>query len=325
MAKRAKSDKVEREDRPCPSHSNVIVGEMEDLWEVAASLPSVQSLVAMNWHRYLPADVGTTFLGAAMAAECKLGGECLWEQLNEFCEGVIRATPPPQENTYGDLVAKRFVDYYGEYERTTRGLIKVLIDLGLVTMRDVKGKDILEIPESLPRPDDRLSLCIADVNEPVVFKARFRENAGPRNRVMMGELPAIKRLLNTGWSRHLPLDLVYAFFAAAAVSAGGCTGDLMWENIDDLWNAQRAHKVQLIPKSKALEVETRFLAEYGHGYEKTSRGSVDVLLELGLLSLTQVDEKDYLDVPEKLPTPDMRLYLSGEERVILSDRLKFRI
>lgn len=299
--------------------------ELMALWDDTTSLPPVQDLMSLNWHRYLPPSVAVTFLGVAIALENRLTGDRLWREMEAFVQGVLRTAPTPKQKPYVQFVEKRFNDYYGDYERTTRGLVKVLTDLGLVVQYQRKGQDVMEIPAVLPKPETRLGLCVADLPGPVVFKARHRTDAGPRNRVMFEDLPAINQMLNAGWARHLPPDVAHAFLAAAAVSVGKCTGDLMWDNIEDLYKAQTEFKAPLMPKKKAQEVEKRFADEYGRPYEKTARGAIAVLLDLGILVQSQVDGKDFLEVPEVLPTPDLRLVLSEKEKGLLAERLKIKI
>ncbi len=311
--------------RPTSLQDYITAPNLKPLWRYTVSLRPVQNMMALGWHRFLPAAVGTTFLGIAVAVECGFKGDKLWEELDGFIEGVLRAEPDPEQKPKVDFIDRRFRDYYGDYERTPVGILKVLTDLGLIILRQKDGQDVIEIPANLPNPETKLGLCVADMDETVVFKARYRNGGGPRCRVMFSDLPAIRQLLNAGWGRHLPPDLVYAFFAAASVSVGRCTGKLMWENIEDLWKAQREHKHPLMPKRKELEVEARFREEYARTFTRTARGAVDVLLDLGLLVMNQVDGEDFLEVPEILPTPDMRLFLSEAERSLLAERLKIKI
>jgi len=314
---------------PQQVESTVAVSADEDdphgLWKFTMSLPDVQNFMATDWNRILPPDVATTFLGVAIAVACGYTGDYLWKDLTGFVEGVMRPVPTPEQKPVVDFLVKRFKDYYGEYERTPKGLVKVLTDLGLVILYQVKGKDVMEIPAVLPTAEERLNLCMVDVDEKVVFKARYRDNAGPRERVTYDQVPAIKRMLNAGWARHLPPDLSYAFMAAAAVAVSRCTGALMWENIEDLWKAQREHKNPLLPKRKADEVEERFREEYARPFKRTARGAISVLLDLGLLVKSKVDGEDFLEVPDILPTPDMRLFLTEVEKGILAERLKIVI
>ena len=300
-------------------------GDPHGLWKHTMSLPDVQNLMATDWGRILPPDVATTFLGVAIAVALGYTGDRLWNDLTGFVEGVLRTVPTPEQKPVVDFIVKRFKDYYGEYERTPKGLVKVLTDLGLVVLYQRKSEDVMEIPTVLPSAEKRLNLCMVDVDEKVVFKARYRDHAGPRERVTFDQVPAIRRMLNAGWARHLPPDLSYAFMAAAAISVGKCTGDLMWENVEDLWKAQREHKNPLLPKRKAIEVEERFREEYARPFTRTARGAIDVLLDLGLLVKTRLRGEEFLDVPDILPTPDMRLFLTEAEKGILEERLKIVI
>lgn len=314
---------------PQQAESVATVFPVEDdphgLWKFTMDLPDVQRFMATDWSRILPPDVATTFFGVAIAIACGYTGNYLWRDLTGFVEGVMRPIPTPEQKPVVDFLIKRFTDYYGEYERSAKGLVKVLTDLGLVILHQVRGEDVMEIPAVLPTAEERLNLCMADVEEKIVFKARYRDNAGPRERVTYDQVPAIRRMLNAGWGRHLPPDLSYAFMSAAAVSVGKCTGALMWENIEDLWKAQREHKNPLLPKRKAEEVEQRFREEYARPFKRTARGAIDVLLDLGLLVRSELDGEDFLEVPDILPTPDMRLFLTEAEKGILAERLKIVI
>lgn len=308
-----------------PEAENLVLPDGEVVWALAIKLPAVQNLTALGWHRFLPPELAVTFVGCAIAAASGYTGDRLWAELDEFIEGVLRFKAGEDTKPIVDFIDKRFRDYYGEYERSPMGLVKALIDLGLVVLKQEEGQDVLEIPSQLPTPEKRLNLCMADRDEQVVLKARYRDDAGPRQRVYWDEVPAIKRMMNAGWARHLPPDIAIAFMVAAAVSVGRCTGNLMWENIEDLWKAHKENGTPLMPKRKELEVEDRFRAEYGRPFVRTARGAVQVLLELGLLVLKEVDGEDFLEVPEVLPTPDMKLYLTDEEKGLLAERLKITI
>lgn len=308
-----------------PEAESLVLPNGEVMLSLANRLPAVQNLIALGWHKFLPPELAVTFLGCAIAAKTRYRGDELWRELNEFVEGVVRFRAGEEAKPVIEFIDKRFRDYYGEYERTPMGLIKTLIDLGLVVLKQEEGQDVLEIPSQLPTPEKRLNLCMADRDEQIVLKARYRDDAGPRQRVYWDEIPAIKRMMNAGWARHLPPDIAIAFMVAAAVSIGHCTGTLMWENIEDLWKAQKEQGTPLMPKRKELEVEDRFRAEYGKPFIRTARGCVEVLLELGLLVLRDLDGEDFLEVPDVLPTPDMKLYLSEEEKGLLAERLKISI
>jgi len=308
-----------------PEADDLVMPDGEVMWSVASRLPAVQSLIALGWHRFLPPELAVSFVGCAIAAVVRYTGDRLWKELDEFIEGVLRVKPRDDAKHVLDFIEKRFRDYYGEYERTPMGLVKTLIDLGLVVLKQEEGQDVLEIPSQLPTPEKRLNLCMADRDEEIVLKARYRDDAGPRQRVYWDDVPGIKRMMNAGWARHLPPDIAIAFMVAAAVSVGRCTGTLMWENIEDLWKAHKENGTPLMPKRKELEVEDRFRREYGRPFVRTARGAIQVLLELGLLVLKEVDGEDYLEVPEVLPTPDMKLYLNEEEKTLLAERLKITI
>ncbi len=296
--------------------------DLKALWDRTMGLPPVQNLIAQKWHVYLPPAVATTFLGVALTLDDKLKGDWFWLELEGYVSGVLRAQMPPEKASHVEFIDKRFRDYYGDYDMSFKGLLKVLRDLGLIVQYHRRGQDIIEIPTILPTPEDRLGLCLVDVDEHVTFKARYRNDGSPRHHVEMGDVPAIKQMLNAGWGRHLPSDVAQAFMAATAVSINGIVGDVMWENIEDLYKAQVEYKRPLMPKRKAEEVQKRFAEEYGKPYEKTARGAIAVLLDLGLLVLTTLDGEDYLVPPEVFPTPDLKLSLSDKEKYLLAERLK---
>lgn len=288
-------------------------------------IPNVQRLMASDWYGILPLEVATGFVGVSIGLYHGRNGQLLWDDMMDFIGEVLAVEPGPEEKPVVDFIIKRFKDYYGEYERTPEYILRVLADLGLIVISEVDGEKTFEIPAVLPSAEERLGLCMVDVDEKVVFKARYRNDAGPRQRVTYDDVPAIRRMLNAGWARHLPPDLSYAFMAAAGVAVSKCTGDLMWDNIEDLWKAQREHKNPLMPKRKAAEVEARFLEEYGRQFTHTARGCIDVLLDIGLLVKKRLRGEDFLDVPKIIPTPDMRLFLSETEKEILAERLKIEI
>ncbi len=98
-------------------------------------------------------------------------------------KGILRAEISPEKESYVEFLDNRFRDYYGDYERSTEGMLKVLRDLGLIVQYHRRGLDIIEIPTVLPTPEDRLGLCLADAGEHVTFKARHRDDGSPRHHV----------------------------------------------------------------------------------------------------------------------------------------------
>jgi hypothetical protein len=138
----------------------------------------------------------------------------------------------------------------------------------------------------------------------------------------MDDLPEVRRLLDRGWSRHLPQELAAMFIVVAAVNAGGCRGDLMWLNIQDLYDQAILSGPPFLPPSVKREIAARFADEYGKPYRKTVRGAVNVLVELGLVIRCERDGQEALGIPESLPYPDERLNLNAQEKEILAARRK---
>lgn len=281
-------------------------------------LPPVKQLVAMGWLDELPVTVGMAFLGVAVTSRAGLAGDEMWDHIDAFCDSAQRAKLTQGEKEHFERIGSRFEAIYGSYEKTAGGLVGILVDIGLVTRHRRNGLDVLDIPDTFPLPCGDGKHTRAS-SEGVTIRARPCGN-GDKVRVELDDLPEVSRLVDRGWSRHLPMEVAAMFMVVAAVCVGGCVGDLMWHNIRDLYRQARRCGPPCMPPPLRREVAARFAKEYGKPYGKTARGAVDVLVDLGLLMRYERDGQEALGIPESLPYPDSRLALDDHEKALLASR-----
>ncbi len=284
--------------------------------------PSVKQYTSLGWADEIPLPVSMTFVGVVLASLNGLAGEDMWEQIDKFVGSVTseRTKLGAMEREMEDKIESRFVFTHGAYERTTQAMVELLGERGLVIRGYREGLEVLDIPQVLPRPPGFTRSARA-CPETFTLKARPHGN-GPKVRVEMGDLPEVQQLLDHGWSRHLPQELAAIFMIVAAVNTGRCIGDLMWLNIQDLYDQARRFGPPFLPPSAKRELAARFAEEYGKPYKKTKRGIIDVLVELGLITRYEREGQEALGVPESLPYPDERLNLNTQEKEILAARRK---
>ena len=320
--------------------------DLTDILDTLA-LPNVEKALRMGWFHELPPALFVAFETVALTDFLGLIGESQWKGIEDVCTGALRYKPTPRQQEYLDKFEPWFKKTYGGYEKTPAGLVKCLIDLGLVVKGQLNKEARLYIPDVLPEPFSRIGikgddspetgmkkrlsrLRQANSEEPItVIHAKRRNqsgdvdgNANPatRVRVMMDDLPELQRMLDLGWARHLPVELAAMYLIIAAVSKGKCRGRLMWNNIKDLYSQGRRAGPPYFPPPMRKEVAKRFAEEYGKPHRKSVRGSVQDLIDLGLVVKYQEEGEDVLMVPEVLPSPDTRLNLSPREKQFLEER-----
>ncbi len=311
------------------------------------ALPVVEKALRMGWFHELPPALFVAFETVALTDFIGLTGESQWKGIEDVCTGALRYIPTQRQKEFLDKFEPWFEETYGGYERTPAGLVKCLIDLGLVVKGRLNKDERLYIPDVLPEPfsrtwikgDDsaegvmrkRLSrLRQANSEQPVtVIHAKHRNQSGEvdkhanpatRVRVLMDDLPEIQRMLDLGWARHLPFELSAMYLIIAAVSKGRCRGKLMWNNIKDLYSQGRRAGPPYFPPPMKKEVAERFAEENGKPHKKSVRGAVQDLIDLGLVVKYQEEGEDVLVVPEVLPSPDTRLNLGPREKQFLEER-----
>jgi hypothetical protein len=104
-----------------------------------------------------------------------------------------------------------------------------------------------------------------------------------------------------GWIRCLPVEAGCTLLIVATVSALGLKGQEMWDHIELLWQQSMNYVPSPEEREAIDDVENRFLRVYALDYEKTSKGVVNLLMELGLVIRYKIDGEEYLDVPDILP------------------------
>lgn len=75
----------------------------------------------------------------------------------------------------------------------------------------------------------------------------------------------------------------------------------MWDHIELLW-LQSLNYVPSPAEREAIDdAESRFWRLYALDYERTAKGVVELLIELGLVIRYEIDGQEFLDVPDILP------------------------
>ncbi|MGI6631892.1 MAG: DUF6042 family protein [Bacillota bacterium] len=127
------------------------------------ALPQVRQLLSLGWHRHLPPEAGMTFTSIVILWWSGCKGKEMWEWLSTWHTEGKNYKPDPRQACAKEDVERRFAAEYGKpYKKTLRGLIQLLIDLGLVSQSKCDGEDVLEIPDLLPLPEDVLKLSKAE-------------------------------------------------------------------------------------------------------------------------------------------------------------------
>lgn len=287
------------------------------------SLPPVKKMMELGWSTELPPAIVVTFCAVSLASATGLTGDSMWDYVKGTCQEALRYVPTPQQQEYIDQINSYFEQVYGKYRRTPNGLVKVLSELGLVVRRRRNGEKVLEIPDALPLPDSPIGSNREDGehSEPLtVVRAPLRGSVADRIRVNTGDLSEVHRMGDAGWARHLPMDIASMFLIVAAISRRGIGGAYMWREVKSLYSQTRKAGPPYIPPPKRKEVAKRFAEEYGKPYDKSARGVVDVLVDLGLVERCDLDGEESLKVPEDIPSPDTRLKLSDYEKDLLAMR-----
>lgn len=127
------------------------------------SLPQVQQFLGLGWHRHLPAEAGVTFTSVAILGWSNCKGEEMWKWLEIWHDQAQAYEPDPQQACAKEDVERRFAQEHGKpYDRSLRGIVDLLIELGLVYKDVQDGEEILKIPDLLPLPEDCLTLSRAE-------------------------------------------------------------------------------------------------------------------------------------------------------------------
>jgi len=312
----------QRRVEPCLREVSPILSD-EEFWELTVSLPPVRKMMELGWSTELPPAIVVTFCAVSLASAMGLTGDSMWEYVKGTCQGALRYVPTPQQQEYIGKVDSYFERVYGKYRRTPKGMVKVLSELGMVVKRRRNGEEVLDIPDALPLPNSLIGSTPEDDehSEPLtIVRTPLRGSVADRVRVNTGDLSEVRRMVDAGWARHLPIDIASMFLIVAAISRGGIGGAHMWREIKNLYSQTRKVGLPYIPPPKRKEIAKRFAEEYGKPYDKSARGVVDALVDLGLVERYDLDGEESLRVPEDIPSPDTRLKLSDHEQDLLAMR-----
>jgi len=127
------------------------------------SLPQIRQLLGLGWHRHLPPEAGVTFTSIAILGWSGARGGDMWRWLEKWYSEAERYPLDPRQACAKEDVERRFKEEYGKpYEKSVRGMVELLVDLGLVYRETEEGEEVLKIPELLPLPEDCLKLSKAE-------------------------------------------------------------------------------------------------------------------------------------------------------------------
>lgn len=119
----------------------------------------IHLFTAKGWARHVPPEVWAMYMVIACQWHSRIAGDLMWFNIKDLYPKTLRnvfAGYPPDKRAE---VTRRFSREYGKpYKTTVRGIVRVLIDLGLVERYwDERGEG-LKIPDELPSPADTLVL-----------------------------------------------------------------------------------------------------------------------------------------------------------------------
>lgn len=124
-----------------------------------SELPAMHRMLAQGWARHLPVELGAMFLVVACQAYSGIAGDLMWFNIKDLYPKTLREAFTNFSDRKKVEVARRFAEEYGKsYGTTVKGIIKVLIELGLVERYWKDSGEGLRVPEVLPSPADRLKL-----------------------------------------------------------------------------------------------------------------------------------------------------------------------
>jgi len=127
------------------------------------SLPQVRQLLGLGWHRHLPAEAGVTFTSIAILGWSGCKGEEMWKWLEKWHMEAENCALDPRQACAKEDVERRFAEEYGKpYEKSLRGIVDLLVNLGLIYRETHQGEEVLRIPDLLPLPEDCLRLSRAE-------------------------------------------------------------------------------------------------------------------------------------------------------------------
>jgi hypothetical protein len=127
-------------------------------------MPEIHRMLGAGWARHLPIELAAMYLVVSTQSHSKITGDLMWFNIKDLYPKTLREGFPNFPEHKKVEVANRFREEYGKpYKTTVKGLIKVLIELGLVERYwDGRGEG-LRIPEVLPSPADKLNLSGAEL------------------------------------------------------------------------------------------------------------------------------------------------------------------
>lgn len=127
------------------------------------SLPQVKQLLALGWHRHLPAEAGTTFMSVAILWWTGCKGKEMWHWLETWHSQAADYEPDPRQACAKEDVERRFREEYGKtYRSGLRGMLEILVELGLIRHDTRDGEEAFDIPDLLPLPEYCLRLSNAE-------------------------------------------------------------------------------------------------------------------------------------------------------------------
>lgn len=109
--------------------------------------------------RHLPSDIGVTFLFVIEVCLTQARGDRMRQYMEGLWAGAQRCRKTRREQRAIDESLERFESEYGKaWDKSLSGAIDVLVDLGLVVRYEIDGDEVLDVPDSIPTPEQRLNL-----------------------------------------------------------------------------------------------------------------------------------------------------------------------
>lgn len=145
---------------------------------VFSEMPELHRMLAQGWARHLPVELHAMYIVVATQSHSRIVGDLMWFNIRDLypktLKQVFRGFPEEKKVE----VAKRFAEEYGKpYKTTVKGLVKALLDLGLVEQYWTERGEGLRVPEVLPSPADKLNL--SDYELAIVSWRRHLSHTSP--------------------------------------------------------------------------------------------------------------------------------------------------
>lgn len=87
----------------------------------------------------------------------------MWKWLEKWHMEAESCALDPRQACAKEDVERRFAEEYGKpYEKSLRGIVDLLVNLGLIYRETHQGEEVLRIPDLLPLPEDCLRLSRAE-------------------------------------------------------------------------------------------------------------------------------------------------------------------